>query len=250
VDISPSYSKRDVSRAGAHLAQRLVDVRRGKRVGLVEESDPADVRARDVVEWWSSEHVEPMLRVYETVESLAPPLALGGMSLTAVSFRPKRFESTIDKLTREPGKLADMADIGGVRAVVDTQADVDELHQQLEAILEVIRVRDWARAPRSTGYRALHLHVRSETRTIEVQLRTFGQDTWANVVEEESRLSGVNYKAGVGSDAVLEFFRCVADFFGTLELGESHPDLAPRLYEAYRQAQSELVTPALLDLDL
>ena len=129
---------------------------------LVDESDVADVRARDVVEWWSAEHVEPMLNVFETVERLAPPLDLGDTEITAVSFRPKRFESTVDKLTREPGKLADMADIGGVRAVVDTQIDADQLHGQLADILEVIRVRDWARAPRSTGYRALHLHVRSQ----------------------------------------------------------------------------------------
>jgi putative GTP pyrophosphokinase len=172
------------------------------------------------------------------------------VSATAVSFRPKRFESTIDKLTREPGKLSDMADIGGVRAVVDTQDEVDEFHEELARAVDVIRVRDWARAPRSTGYRALHLHVRSETRTIEVQLRTFGQDLWANVVEEESRLSGVNYKAGAGSAAVLEFFCSVADFLAVIELGESHPNLGPRLYEAYQLAQSELVTPALLDLKL
>jgi len=190
-----------------------------------------------------------MLQVYETVERLAPPLDLGDMKITAVSFRPKRFDSTVDKLTREPGKLADMADIGGVRAVVDAQTDADELHAHLAATLEVIRVRDWARAPRSTGYRALHLHVRSESRTIEVQLRTFGQDAWANVVEEESRLSGVNYKAGAGSRAVLDFFRCLADLFGAMELDEKHPDLAPRFYEAYRLAQPELVTPALLDFN-
>ena len=96
-----------------------------------DESDVADVRARDVVEWWSAEHVEPMLNVFETVERLAPPLDLGDTEITAVSFRPKRFESTVDKLTREPGKLADMADTGGVRAVVDTQIDADQLHGQL-----------------------------------------------------------------------------------------------------------------------
>lgn len=225
-------------------------VRTSERAALVDKSDVADVRAREVVEWWSAEHIEPMLRVYETVERRAPPLALGDLTISAVSFRPKRFESTIDKLTREPGKLADMADIGGVRAVVDTQADADELHGDLADTLEVMRVRDWARAPRSTGYRALHLHVRSEGRTIEVQLRTFGQDAWANVVEEESRLSGVNYKAGAGSETVLSFFRFLADFFGALELRESHPDLGPRLYEAYRLAQPELVTPALLDLNI
>jgi hypothetical protein len=44
-----------------------------------------------------------------------------------------------------------MVDIGGVRVVVETQHDVDELHERLATELDVKRVRDWARAPRSTA---------------------------------------------------------------------------------------------------
>jgi hypothetical protein len=77
VGAGPSFSKRDVSRAGVHLAKRLAEVRSGERMALVDESDAADVRAREVVEWWSAEHVEPMLRVYEAVEQLTPSLHLG-----------------------------------------------------------------------------------------------------------------------------------------------------------------------------
>ncbi len=243
-----SLSKREVSRAGDHLAAQFARMRLGARSSLVEDRDSDDVWARGVVERWRDEHVGPMLNVYEAVERAAPPLDLGDSTVIAVSYRPKRFESTVEKLTREPGKLADMADIGGVRAVVDTQDDVDQLQERLTRSLDVRRVRDWARNPRSTGYRAVHLHVRDERCTIEVQLRTLGQDGWANVVEEESRMSGVNYKAGEGDENVLAFFRALADLFGAVELGESHPDLAERLQTTYRQARYQLNIPTLLDL--
>ena len=225
-------------------------MRKGRRPVLIDPEDPTDIRGRDVVEWWRSQHVEPMLAVRDAVIRLAPQLELRGIRVSAVSFRPKRFESTIEKLTREPGKLADMVDIGGVRAVVATQEDVDDLHGWLEPDLDIRRVRDWARSPRSTGYRALHLHVRQSGYMVEVQIRTLGQDRWANIVEEESRLSGVNYKAGEGNPAVLEFFRLLADLLAAVELGEAHADFPRRFAATYRAARSHLHTPRLRELDL
>jgi putative GTP pyrophosphokinase len=242
------YSKRDVSRAGQALAARLEEQRHGKRASLIEPGDVEGEEARDVVEWWLAQHVEPMLEVYDVVQRIAPELNLGDSRVTAVSFRPKRFDSTIEKLTREPGKLADMADLGGVRAVVDTQDDADDLHARLESHLEIRRVRDWARRPRPTGYRAVHLHIRQRNRMVEVQLRTFGQDAWANAVEAESRLSGLNYKAGQGHPAVLDLFRAIADFFAAIELGESHPDLVARFATAYRHAKPLLRSPKIRDV--
>src|ERR1700742_4807730 len=200
----PSFSKGEVSRAGTHLARRLEQVRAGERPALVDAADPGDLHAREVVEWWRDEHDAAVTRVYEAVERVAPPLHSGHGSRDSVSVRSKRLDRMIEKLTREPGKLASMADIGGVRAVPDTQDDADTAHRQLMDMLEVVRVRDWVRNPRSTGYRGIHLHVRQDGRMIEVQLRTFTQDWWANLVEEESRASGVNYKGGQGEPAVLE----------------------------------------------
>jgi putative GTP pyrophosphokinase len=243
-----SYSKREVSRAGQRLAGRLVERRARPEDGPPGPSEE-DMRAREIVEWWRTQHVAPMLDVYETVKALAPVLVVGDAHLTAVSFRPKRVDSTIEKLTREPGKLADMVDIGGVRAVANTQEEVDRLQAQLADALDIKRVRDWARNPRSTGYRAVHLHVRQGAHMIEVQLRTFGQDAWANVVEEETRLSGANYKIGEGDDRVLAFFRAVGDLFGTIELGETHQDLPTRLVTAYREARPHLRLPRLRELE-
>jgi hypothetical protein len=203
------YSKREVSRAGRHLAGRLAAARGGDREATIDPTDVDDIHARDVVEWWRSEHVGPMLDVAETVE---------------------------------------VADIGGVRAVVNSQDESDDVAARLGKVLDVHRVRDWVRTPRSTGYRAIHLHVRQRGQLIEVQLRTFGQDAWANVVEEESRLSGVNYKAGQGDADVLQLFSCIADGFAAFELGEGDEDTWRRLHEAFVVAQPKLRTPILRDL--
>lgn len=224
-----------VSRAGRALADRFEAERQGRRTACAIR-DAEGERARHAVEWWRSEHVEPMLAVYKKVASITPELELGEHRVTAVSFRPKSVDSTVHKLVREPGN-------------VNGQDEVDELHVRLGSRLEIRRVRDWARRPRSTGYRAVHLHVRERDRMIEVQLRTFGQDAWANVVEAESRLSGVNYKAGEGHPAVLELFRAVADLMAAIELGESHPDLVERFAAAYPLAKSKLQTPRLRDLE-
>jgi putative GTP pyrophosphokinase len=244
----PSYSKREVSRAGQRLAARLVE-RRTRPLGGLAETDAEDARAREIIEWWRAQHVAPMLDVYETVKALAPLLEVGDAQLTAVSFRPKRVESMVEKLTREPGKLADMVDIGGVRAVANKQLDVDRLQARLADALDIRRVRDWARNPRSTGYRAVHLHVTQGARMIEVQLRTFGQDAWANAVEEETRVSGANYKIGQGDERVLAFFRTLGDVFGAVELGERHEDLSARFLTAYRQARPHLRLPTLRELE-
>jgi putative GTP pyrophosphokinase len=223
--------------------------RRSATAGSPRHADDLDdARARQIVEWWRAQHERPMIEVYEAVKGWAPVLDLGETRLLAVSFRPKRVESAIEKLTREPGKLADMVDIGGVRAVVNDQDEVNALQAQLGRILEIRRVRDWASNPRSTGYRAVHLHVRQAGYMIEVQLRTFGQDAWANAVEEEARFSGMNYKVGEGHESVLAFFRLVGDLFGAIELGETHQGLPERLFTAYEAARPHLRTPTLRQL--
>jgi putative GTP pyrophosphokinase len=210
------------------------------------DDSPDDV---EVVTWWRDEHVQPMLAVYSVVERLAPPLPVNESAIPLVSYRPKRLTTIADKLTREPGKLTDMADLGGVRAVVASMRDVDSLVADLGRELEIRRTRDWARKPRQSGYRAVHLHVVQGGRLVEVQVRTVGQDTWANVVEQESRLSGLNYKAGQGQPEVLEFYACVSDLVASIELGESHPDLGERLLRAHGAARPYIKVPQFAKLE-
>jgi putative GTP pyrophosphokinase len=244
------YSKGQVSRAGVHLAARLEAVRAGERAQVIDPRDEADVAAAGVVRWWRDEHIGPMLAVRRRVAHHAAPLWVGDEEVQVVSSRRKRLPTIIDKLLRESVRLADMTDLGGVRAVVGTQREADELAGRLSGELEIRRVRDWARNPRSSGYRALHLHVRHAGRMIEVQLRTFGQDAWANLVEEESLLAGTNYKAEHGPREVLDLFRLLGDLLGAIELGEEHLALAVSIAAAHRRAKPFLRTPLLAKLDV
>jgi len=144
------YSKREVSRAGSHLAERLHAVRRGERTSTVDEGDPDDLRTQ-----------------------------------------AKRFDTMIEKLTCEPGKLA-----------------------------------------------AAHRGSASDVRP-----RCMGEHGRAGEPAERR-----NYKAGQGDEAVLRFFGSLADMLATVELGEQHPDLAPRLYEDFESAPPMLRMPMLRDL--
>lgn len=85
---------------------------------------------------------------------------------------------------------------------------------------------------------------------IEVQVRTVGQDAWANLVEDESRYAEVNYKAGQGRDEVLRFLRLVADRIASAELGETQQGLPARLAAAQRVAEPFLRSPRLQNLGL
>ncbi len=241
-------SKGEINRAGRHLAARLQAVRAGSRQLLVDLEDETDLRARELVEWWRDEHLAPMDETRRIVARMCPPNLLPGESVVSVASRAKRFTTIVDKLLREPVKLADMADVGGVRAVVDSRAEVDTLVEQLNEELAVRRVRDWARQPRASGYRAVHLHVRQAERMIEVQVRTVGQDAWANLVEDESRYAEVNYKAGQGRAEVLHFLRLVADQIASAELGETEHGLQARLAAAQRVADPFIRSPRLRSL--
>jgi hypothetical protein len=236
-------TKGQINRAGTHLAAALGAMRAGERPALIV--DERDEEARAIVEWWRDEHVEPMLAVSRVVQGVVSPVLIDALELRLVTSRSKRFATIVDKLDRGSVKLADMVDLGGVPAVMDNIEDVDHAALQLGRQLEVRRVRDWARNPPASGYRAVHLHVRHDGRAIEIQLRTRGQDTWANVVEEESRLTGLNYKAGQGHVEVLEFLRAISDFTAAMELGESHPEAFRRSATASKPRDPSCTFPGL-----
>jgi ppGpp synthetase/RelA/SpoT-type nucleotidyltranferase len=48
---------------------------------------------------------------------------------------------------------------------------------------------------------------------IEVQLRTYLQDVWANQVEGDSRRRRIDYKSGVGQREVHDFYVAMSELF-------------------------------------
>ena len=214
------YSKKQVRRAG----RTLRDFRSGARrdVGNEELLD-----AINALDWWRARHARPLARVNAGlryyVHRAAPPEVE-----TSVTQRLKRFSTIVDKLQREPTmQLTNMEDIGGVRAVLQTQTQVDFVARELrrQSRWNVTRVREYVSGrypgPKSDGYRAVHVTVKKDSCYVEIQLRTPWQDVWAQSVEQDTRRLRAGLKFGSGPADLREYFRVIAEY---LETREQHQD--------------------------
>ncbi|WP_420626874.1 RelA/SpoT domain-containing protein [Candidatus Poriferisodalis sp.] len=82
--------------------------------------------------------------------------------------------------------LSTMQDIGGCRAVLNTQDEVQRVVDRfcansLDRNRRADKIRDYVARPQASGPR--HIHTRYHGRRVEMQLRTRDQDSWAKIVE-------------------------------------------------------------------
>ncbi len=105
-------------------------------------------------------------------------------SQVIVAQRLKRLPQIIHKLGRMPDtKLARMEDIGGCRAVLIDRREIDGVLARIDKNWDVKRRRDYIADPKPFGYRGVHAVIERDGHRIEIQLRTRGQQDWANTVE-------------------------------------------------------------------
>jgi ppGpp synthetase/RelA/SpoT-type nucleotidyltranferase len=134
----------------------------------------------------------------ETQERL---VALGYAPTT----RTKTTSVLIEKLRRETGmKLKGVQDIAGARIVADCSRDEqDEIVRRI-----VAEFADSARPPKvkdrraepSAGYRAVHVVVTVQDLPVEIQVRTWRQDQWAQIVESLGDKWGRGLRYGAEPD--------------------------------------------------
>lgn len=208
-------SKTQVDRAGRELAD-FVRPRGKDRV-----SRPAAEEARRLVElveivvWWRREHAKPLSRVAASLRYYA---AEHGSPIVAQ--RLKKADSINSKLIRQASmRLSQMADIGGVRAVLPDLDAVQKVAAQLKRNWTIVGTSDYIARPKADGYRAIHLINRHRGRLIEVQLRTPRQDSWANAVERDGRLYAENLKWGSGPDELTEYYKVVGELLAIADAG-------------------------------
>jgi ppGpp synthetase/RelA/SpoT-type nucleotidyltranferase len=143
--------------------------------------------------------------------------------------RPEKTpESIIDKLRRGTiRRLSEMQDIAGCRIVVRSRIEQDQVTQALQQLFPEGRVTDRRQKP-SYGYRAVHLIVRTQGRSAEIQVRTVLQDRWANVVERMSDQTGVDFKHGADSpqEHLAQWLKLVGDCIDRVEREEPADTLA------------------------
>lgn len=235
--VSPRYlevpSNGQVNRSGALLAQAMSD----PTLSLVDVDRVAE--AYEVVTRYRSAHAAPMNSIAMGLRSMVRTAT--GTPQPAVSQRLKRVPRIVRKIHRMEGQpgggtnLARLEDIGGVRAVLDSMDDLKRVLDRLERTWghSIKRQRDLIADPRDIGYRAHHLVVERRDRRIEVQLRTVGQQAWADAIEALDSRRGLNLKDGVGPQSLVEYFRTASDFIYHDDLGLPVPaELVARLNAA------------------
>ena len=176
-------------------------------------------KARGVVEAYRSAHAVPLNAAYMGLRSC---LRTEGFDLD-VSRRLKRLPTIEDKLRRLPWlDLSSMQDIGGCRAVLDTQEQVQRVVERfcansLRRNQKSDTIKDYVVSPKPSGYRAVHIYTRYHNRRIEMQLRTRDQDSWAKLVEHLTNTTGIDFKNGEGPAEVHELLRELAEILSKRE---------------------------------
>lgn len=138
-----------------------------------------------------------------------------------VSQRLKRVPTILEKLQREPTlQLANMQDIGGCRAVLQTVAEVRRVQRLFDKRRPPVRVSDYIDNPRSSGYRGAHVIVAYDDKMIEIQLRTVAMHEWAITVEKLSGRLRQDLKGGSGPVQVLSLLEAISEAMALEEVDE------------------------------
>jgi hypothetical protein len=218
--VTPTFSKKRLRKAGRFLR----DIQRHHL------DNPSDElwEAIDIVEVWRAHHARPLAR---TNAGLRYYVRKAGEDTPEVTQRLKRFATIVQKLRREPTMQLDtMEDIGGVRAVLPHQEQVDAIVAELrrQPRWRIRRVREYLTGrdpgPKPDGYRAVHVIVEKDGCYVEIQLRTPWQDAWAQSVEQDTRRLRAALKFGGGPADLRDYFRVAAEYLELRAMDREAPE--------------------------
>ncbi len=115
----------------------------------------------------------------------------------------KSTPSLLAKMARETIRLSQVQDIAGCRIVVADLEEQERLIATLGRAFAKVTLVDRRESP-TYGYRAVHVIVEVLDRTVEIQVRTMLQHTWAELSEKLSDLVDPAIKYGGGPAHVKE----------------------------------------------
>jgi len=221
--VTPRFEKHEVNRAGKFLS-----------ADISTTIDNDWIWAYEVLANWRACHGYPI----NTFQSLLRKRVKENCKNGIVAQRLKRAPSVIAKLQRfKTMKLAQMQDIGGLRAVVDNVAIVRKLKEMYinsNFMHELISSKDYISNPKDDGYRSIHLVYKYFNNhspefnelLLEIQLRSRMQHSWATAVETMGTFLGQALKSGQGDKPWREFFEIASAAFTHLEKTEPIPAYA------------------------
>ncbi|MGV6831488.1 MAG: RelA/SpoT domain-containing protein [bacterium] len=207
------YSKKQVRRSGDYL---------------ISEQNDLDIKmfmnSFDVLSNWRSSHAYPMQSMIGYIRKKSFDVD----DKAIIVQRLKRTPSILSKLERERGmKLDRMEDIAGCRIVVSNKAAVYAVRENIvngrtRNILR--RERDYIKNPKDSGYRGIHLIYRYNgakkyfsNHSVELQIRSKIQHSWATAVEVVGTFTKQDLKASKGHDDWLIFFKLASIAFADVE---------------------------------
>jgi ppGpp synthetase/RelA/SpoT-type nucleotidyltranferase len=226
-------SKSQIEKAGKYL--RDVVSRRIEPRDIDFKKYSASI---EIVTTFREAHGYPMTKVRNGLASMVGTERLDA----ALSQRHKRVPRIIRKLVRMEGtNLARLEDIGGCRIVVKSARDMDALCRRIRRNWGSTfrRDRDYVAEPKPMGYRARHFVVVRDGRAIEVQVRTEGQQRWADAVESLDARLGTHLKDEVGPESLIENFQIAGEFIHRVEWGLPIDD---ELRDRLRASNDRVVT--------
>jgi hypothetical protein len=230
----PKESKYQINRAGYALINY--------GVGTPQYND-----ALILADKWRACHAYPINTFQATLRRKAKKLSNNPI----IAQRLKRMPTIINKLGRYPSmRLAQMQDIGGVRAVLESVADVNKLaseyRQKSRFEHELVTEKNYIQNPRNEdGYRSLHLIYKYKNKRaptyndllLELQIRTKLQHTWATAVETMGTVLGQGLKSRRGDKEWIDFFAVTSSAFAY----EENTELVPRFKDLTREQTFQAV---------
>lgn len=243
VVIADEYSKGQVTRAGTLLRDYRAAIISSDMTALGTFDAERVGEAVHVVEWWRGRHARPLRKINANLRYYVRKAGAGPENVTQ---RLKRFSTVVHKLHRQPSMaLSRMEDIGGVRAILPTQAQVLDVVDMLRKAdrWKIRRERFYIEGGnagiKDDGYRAVHLIVVKDGCFVEIQLRTPWQDAWAQSVEQDTRRLRQELKFGSGPVDLRDYYRTISELFAMREAhidpGKDFMDALAKQYAATRR---------------
>lgn len=194
----------------------------GKFLKKVDSSLEERDKAFDILSEWRSRHITPLNLAYKLMKRHVikyDKTAIFGQRL-------KRAISIINKLNRFHSGLGEMQDIAGCRAIVSNYKNLQEIDKSLSKskMVSNSQGKNYILSPKSDGYRGIHKIYKYNGEksyckglSVEIQLRTKLQHSWATTVEIVDILENEKLKNGQGSEDWKRFFYLVSNEFAKLD---------------------------------
>lgn len=207
------YSKTKIDRAGELLKNNS---------GSSEEM----TASFDILSNWRAYHAMPLDTFAKVLRERSQRISVNAF----VAQRLKRTPSILLKLSsHKTMRLSTMQDIGGLRAILESTAQVYkllDLYKRSKSKHSLFSLDDYISVPKKDGYRSVHLVYKLARKPhvfLELQLRSQLQHIWATGVEVFGTLQNSSFKSGKGNRKWLDFFALLSSLFA---IKENTPPLA------------------------